>query len=82
MEEIKFMNTKQVAQALGCSMPTARQIMMRADFPLIRVGKNYKVSEQAFVEWSKKRRVQQRDAAPNPAYYYVVLHGKSNKRWG
>ena len=47
MEEIKFMNTK----------PTARQIMMRADFPLIRVGKNYKVSEQAFVEWSKKRRV-------------------------
>ena len=48
MEEIKFMNTKQVAQALGCSMPTARQIMMRADFPLIRVGKNYKVSEQAF----------------------------------
>ena len=33
MEEIKFMNTKQVAQALGCSMPTARQIMMRADFP-------------------------------------------------
>ena len=45
MEEIKFMNTKQVAQALGCSMPTARQIMMRADFPLIRVGKNYKVSE-------------------------------------
>ena len=57
MEEIKFMNKKQVAQALGCSMPTARQIMMRADFPLIRVGKNYKVSEQAFVEWSKKRRV-------------------------
>ena len=57
MEEIKFMNTKQVAQALGCSMPTARQIMMRANFPLIRVGKNYKVSEQAFVEWSKKRRV-------------------------
>lgn len=57
MEEIKFMNTKQVAQALDYSMPTARQIMMRADFPLIRVGKNYKVSEQAFVEWSKKRRV-------------------------
>ena len=24
MEEIKFMNTKQVAQALGCSMPTAK----------------------------------------------------------
>lgn len=28
-----------------------------ADFPLVRVGKNFKVSEQAFIEWSSKRRV-------------------------
>ncbi len=56
-ETINFLNTKQVAEALGCSLPTARNIMMRADFPLIRVGKNFKVSEQAFLEWSKMRRV-------------------------
>ncbi len=56
-ETIKFLNTKQVAEALGCSLPTARSIMMRADFPLVRVGKNFKVSEQAFIEWSKTRRV-------------------------
>ena len=56
-ETIKFLNTKQVAEALGCSLPTARGIMMRADFPLVRVGKNFKVSEQAFIEWSKTRRV-------------------------
>lgn len=56
-ETIKFLNTKQVAEALGCSLPTARQIMMRADFPLIRAGKNFKVNEQAFLEWSKTRRV-------------------------
>ena len=56
-ENIKFLTTKDVANALGCSLPTARNIMMRADFPLLRVGKNFKVSEQAFIEWSKTRRV-------------------------
>ena len=48
-EKIKFLSTKEVAEALGCSLPTARNIMMRADFPLVRVGKNFKVSEQAFI---------------------------------
>ena len=56
-ENIKFLTTKDVANALGCSLPTARNIMMRADFPLLRVGKNFKVSEQAFKDWSKQRRV-------------------------
>lgn len=56
-EKIKFLSTKDVAEALGCSLPTARNIMMRADFPLVRVGKNFKVSERAFIEWSSKRRV-------------------------
>ena len=55
--QIKFLSTKEVAEALGCSLPTARSIMMRADFPLVRVGKNFKVNEQAFIEWSKNRRV-------------------------
>ena len=52
---IKFMNTKEVAQALSCSLPTARRIMQREDFPLIRVGKNMKVSSKALEEWSMKR---------------------------
>lgn len=57
-ERIRFLNTKEVAQALGCSLPTARNIMLKsADFPLLRIGKNYRVNEQAFIEWSKKRRV-------------------------
>ena len=34
----KLLNTKEVAQALSCSLPTARRIMQREDFPLIRVG--------------------------------------------
>ena len=57
MYNIKFLNTKDVAKVLNCSVPTARQLMMRADFPLIKVGKNLKVEEQAFIEWANKRRV-------------------------
>ena len=53
---LRFLSTKEVAEALGCSLPTARKVMYRADFPLIRVGKNFKVSEQAFIEWSSHRR--------------------------
>ena len=55
--EMSFLSTKDVAKILGCSLPTARSIMMRADFPLIRVGKNMKVEAQAFKEWTTKRRV-------------------------
>ena len=55
--EIKFIGTKEVAEALGCSLPTARNIMLRADLPLIRVGKNLKVELNAFLNWSQKRRV-------------------------
>ena len=53
---LRFLITKDVAEALGCSLPTARKVMYRADFPLIRVGKNFKVSEQAFIDWSSRRR--------------------------
>ena len=56
-EELKFLTTNDVAKALNCCLPAARAIMMRADFPLIRVGKNFKVNEKAFMEWSNKRRV-------------------------
>ncbi|MBR1535209.1 MAG: helix-turn-helix domain-containing protein [Ruminococcus sp.] len=57
MDNVKFIGTKDVARILGCSLPTARNIMLRADFPLIKIGKNFKVSQQAFIEWSKQRRV-------------------------
>ena len=53
---LRFLSTKEGAEALGCSLPTARKVMYRADFPLIRVGKNFKVSEQAFIDWSSRRR--------------------------
>lgn len=56
-EELRFLNTEEVAKALGCSLPTARNIMRRVDFPLIRVGKNMKVSQQAFLKWAESRHI-------------------------
>ena len=53
---ITFLDTKEVAKSLGCSLPTARQIMMRYDFPLVRVGRAMKVEKSAFIEWASKRR--------------------------
>ena len=52
-----FLDTKAVAEYLGCSLPTARQIMYRSDFPLIKVGKNLRVERSALKEWAQKRHV-------------------------
>ncbi len=56
-QETVFYNTKDVARCLGCSIPTAREIMMRYDFPLIKAGKNLKVYKEAFEKWASERRV-------------------------
>ena len=56
-DEMVFLNTKEVAAILGCSLPTVRHIMKRRDFPLIRVGKNMKVSKAALIKWSETRRI-------------------------
>lgn len=53
----RFLGTKDIAEALKCSLTTARRIMRRHDFPLVKVGKNMMVSEDAFNEWAKKRRI-------------------------
>lgn len=52
-----FYTTSDIARCLGCSLPTARQLFHRADFPSIKVGKNYKVSKDAFEKWASEKRV-------------------------
>lgn len=51
----RFLSTKDVAEALGCSIPTARKIMLKRDFPLIKVGRSMKVEEHAFYKWASER---------------------------
>lgn len=40
---MRFIGTKEVAELMGCSVPIARQIMRRRDFPLIMCGRNLKL---------------------------------------
>lgn len=54
---VEFYGTKDVARMIGCSVPTAREVMLRPDFPLIKVGRKLLVSRKALEEWASKRRV-------------------------
>lgn len=50
-----FYTTADVARILKCSLPTARATMKRADFPLVVVGKNFRISKDALEEWSARK---------------------------
>ena len=50
-------DTKDIARIMGCSVPTAREIMHRADFPLISIGKILRVSKPAFEKWTMEKRM-------------------------
>ena len=51
-----FIGTKEVAELMGCSIPVARAIMNRKDFPLVKCGKNYRVMKSEFFRWASERR--------------------------
>lgn len=54
---LEFIGTKEIARYMGCSLPVARQIMHRKDFPLIKCGKNLRVMRKKFEEWASERRL-------------------------
>ena len=54
---MQFIGTKEVAALMGCSVPVARQIMRRKDFPLIKCGKNLKVMKCKLIAWASERRI-------------------------
>ena len=56
-EVMQFIGTKEVAELLGCSIPVARQVMQRKDFPLVMAGKNLKVMKSEFIKWASQRRI-------------------------
>ena len=51
-----FYGTKEVAEVLQCSIPTARDIMRRKDFPAVMVGRKAKVLKSALEKWAQTRR--------------------------
>ena len=55
-DNIQFIGTKEIAKLMKCSVPVARQIMHRKDFPLIMCGKNLRVMKSEFIKWASQRR--------------------------
>ena len=55
METTVFYTPAQVAKCLGCSIPYARAIFHRSDFPAQKIGKNWKVEKSAFEDWCRTR---------------------------
>ena len=45
------MTAKEVSDFLGVSLPTAYQIMRRADFPAIPLGRKKIIPREAFYKW-------------------------------
>ena len=53
--ELVFLTPMDVAKAMDCSVPTARSLFYREDFPGLKIGKNYKVLKSAFLKWCSER---------------------------
>ena len=52
-----FYGTKEVAKLFRCSIPTAREIMRRADFPLLIFGGKWMVLKSALIKWASEKRI-------------------------
>lgn len=57
-DDLIFYNVKDVARMLRCSLPTAREIMHRPDFPLVGTSRQWRVCKSAFEQWAQKRRAE------------------------
>ena len=55
-DSMQFIGTKEISKLMKCSVPVARQIMHRKDFPLIMCGKNLRVMKSEFIKWASQRR--------------------------
>lgn len=56
-DEFVFLTPMDVAKIISCSIPTARKLFYRDDFPAIKVGKNLKVLKSEFIKWCSERRM-------------------------
>ena len=50
-----FLSLKDVANIMGISIPTARKLFQKRDFPAIRAGRRLLVSEEAFNQYMSQR---------------------------
>ena len=50
----RYLNAKEITEALNISRTTAYALMKRADFPSTRIGRKIVVSEIALREWLER----------------------------
>ena len=55
--EDEIYGTKEVAKFFHCSIPTAREIMRRDDFPLLKLGGKWMVLKSALIKWASEKRI-------------------------
>lgn len=56
-KELVFYGTKEVAKMFRCSIPTAREIMRREGFPLLKFGGKWMVERDALKKWVSEKRI-------------------------
>lgn len=56
-KELVFYGTKEVAKMFHCSIPTAREIMRREGFPLLKFGGKWMVERDALKKWVSEKRI-------------------------
>lgn len=57
-----FLTTKDVMSMLGIGNKACLELFHRKDFPCVKLGRSYKVSEENFREYFKTRRVSEDDS--------------------
>jgi excisionase family DNA binding protein len=62
--EPEVMTADDVASYLRISKPTAWDIMRRADFPSLRIGKPFRVRREDFLRWVESQVVNREQATP------------------
>lgn len=56
-----FLSTSDVMRMLGIGNKTCLDLFHRKDFPCVKIGRAYKISEENFKEYFKTRRVFQEE---------------------
>lgn len=49
----KYISVKDVRETFGCSKNKAYKIINTKGFPMIKIGKNYYIEEEAFKIWQR-----------------------------
>ncbi len=52
-----FLTTSDVMKILGIGNKTCLELFHRKDFPCVKIGRAFKISEESFREYFKTRRV-------------------------